>query len=221
VTQTAEQILEDGLERFGLNVEPLARGKLLAYANLVLKQNLQTNLTGARSLQEFVTEQVLDSVSVLTVFRLRAPALDLGSGAGLPGIPLAIVHPKLELVLLEPRAKRVEFLRKAVDELGLGNVKVIQSSAHGPGARELSQAMKTVLVRAVAEPAKALQLASGFVARGGFLVLYEGRAKSPARSESRIARKQGLSLVRAERVVVPGLGATRNIWIFQSPSPKG
>lgn len=215
MSQAAEQILVDGLQQLDLELDALARTKLLTYADLVLRHNLDTNLTGARSLQAFITEQLLDSLSVLTIFRPKAPVLDLGSGAGLPGIPLALVHPKHELVLLEPRTKRVEFLRKAVAELELGNVQIVKSSAKGPAARELSGAMKTVLLRAVAEPAKALTIGCSFLDPTGFLVLYQGRAKRPTGPELSVARRLDLSLVKAGPVHVPGLKAARNIWIFR------
>ncbi|HEV2038003.1 MAG TPA: RsmG family class I SAM-dependent methyltransferase, partial [Candidatus Eremiobacteraceae bacterium] len=114
--------LESGLHKLGVPNPANVSAKLLEFGTLLLAENQRTNLTGARDLDTLVREHFLDSLAPLTLLDLSSPIVDLGSGAGLPGIPVAIAYPDKDVVLVEPRAKRVAFLQSVVGTLGLGNV---------------------------------------------------------------------------------------------------
>ena len=102
---------------------PASRDALLSYVALVFRWQRIANLTGAPDPATFVRQHVSDSLSVLPHVG-AGPLADIGSGAGLPGLVLAIAQPALEVVLVEPRGKRARFLEQARIELGLSNVSV-------------------------------------------------------------------------------------------------
>lgn len=120
-------ILETGYRALmGFDLPPAARDSLLAYLDLLAHWNKTYNLTSVRDPAEMVSRHVLDSLSVLPWLR-GATLLDAGSGAGLPGIPLAIVRPELQVTLLDSVGKKVRFLRHVQRELELPNVFPVQA----------------------------------------------------------------------------------------------
>jgi 16S rRNA (guanine527-N7)-methyltransferase len=215
VTEPPEDQLEAGLRALGIPHAAAVSAKLIHFGKVLLEENKRTNLTGARSIDDLIKEHFLDSLAPLKFVELVQPIVDVGSGAGFPGIPAAIAFPNKKIVLLEPRAKRAEFLSVAARKLGLKNVSVIKSSARGPGAAPVAGKAGTVLIRAVAQPAIAFGLGLPLLRPGGHLVLYEGRAARATREDRRAAATAGAGDLRIRRVVVPGLSATRHAWIVR------
>ena len=124
---TPDAALDRGLGELGLELGPAARERLLGYLALLVKWNRTYNLTAIRDPLAMVTHHVLDSLSVLPhlpLAALRPRVADAGSGAGLPGIPLAIARPQWHVALAESSQKKAAFLRQAAIELALGNVEV-------------------------------------------------------------------------------------------------
>ena len=124
---TPDAALDRGLGELGLGLGPAARERLLGYLALLVKWNRTYNLTAIRDPLAMVTHHVLDSLSVLPhlpLAALRPRVADAGSGAGLPGIPLAIARPQWRVALAESSQKKAAFLRQAAIELALGNVEV-------------------------------------------------------------------------------------------------
>jgi 16S rRNA (guanine527-N7)-methyltransferase len=118
----AEQ-LSAGIRELGLDVSTEAREKLLAYLQLMAKWNRVYNLTALRNPGEWVTHHLLDSLSVLP--HIRGPVVaDVGSGAGLPGLVLAIVRPDWHVISVEAVDKKAAFQRQVAAELALANVRV-------------------------------------------------------------------------------------------------
>ncbi len=221
MTLDPRKLLEAGLERLKIANPTATAAKLAEFGTLLLASNQQTNLTGAKDLASLVTEHFLDSLAPLALVELSSPVVDVGSGAGFPGIPAAIAFPQQIIVLLEPRAKRAAFLQSAVSRLGLGNVSVIKASALGPGAASLHGKAGTVLMRALAEPEKAIGLGSVLVRPGGDLVLYEGRRARPT-PEQRKAAARMKGEIDVRRVFVPGLPSVRHVWVVRrslEPAP--
>ena len=177
---------------------------LLAYLDLLHRWNRTYNLTAIRDPDAMVVLHLLDSLAMAThVGGLRTLA-DLGTGPGLPGIPLAIAHPQLQVALVESNGKKARFLREAVRTLGLANARVLESRAE-----------------AVAEPggfdaitARALATLADILAVGGHLLAADGEllAMKGARPDEEIAAlPAGWQLRAVEPLVVPGLGAERHL----------
>lgn len=120
---TPEAVIADGARALGLDLDASVPARLARYSELVLKWNRVANLTGARGVSEFARRFVVDALAVSPW--VEGPRVaDLGSGAGLPGLVLAVALPALEFHLVEPRARRARFLEQARMDLGLANVRV-------------------------------------------------------------------------------------------------
>lgn len=116
--------LENGLAAMGLSINVPVQQKLLAYLALIYKWNKVHNLTAVREPAEMVTLHLLDSLAVLPHIQAER-LLDVGSGAGLPGIPLALCLPQMRVTVLDSSHKKASFMRQAKAELGVDNLEVI------------------------------------------------------------------------------------------------
>jgi 16S rRNA (guanine527-N7)-methyltransferase len=118
-----------GLERLDLKLPTATIDQLLAYLDLLARWNRVYNLTAVRSIDDMVDRHILDSLAVIGPLRGAASLVDVGSGAGLPGIPLALACPELAVVLCESSDKKCAFLRQACITLGLTRITVYQGRA--------------------------------------------------------------------------------------------
>lgn len=157
-----------------------AADKLVRYQELVEEWNGRINLTGDASFEAMLDRHLMDSLTPLTVEGLLpqgASLIDVGSGAGLPGIPLAIARPDLKVTLLDSMQKRVGFLRAAKEALELENVRVVharaEEAAHDPAYRER---FDIAAARAVAKLPALQELLLPFARTGGKCVCYKGPA---------------------------------------------
>lgn len=214
--------------REGLGTLKVARAdevaeRLVMFAEMVIEANRSTNLIGSESVDAMIGPHLLDSLSVLQHARLASPAVDIGSGAGLPGLPIAIAVPRLRIVLLEPRKKRYEFLNAVVKALALQNVEVMQSTAETAGRGGWRERAGTVLIRALAKPPVALELGVPLLSKGGRLLMYEGKIVSPDSMTLAVGDMLGARLISTTPVSVPSLSAERHLWVFEkiSPTPQG
>jgi 16S rRNA (guanine527-N7)-methyltransferase len=118
-----EQILSNGLAESGLQLDARSRAQLLDYVALIVKWNRVYNLTSVRKPQDMLTRHILDSLVVLP--HIVGPrVLDVGTGAGLPGLVLAIARPEWDIVLLDSSNKKLRFVRQCITELNLDNATV-------------------------------------------------------------------------------------------------
>ena len=122
--QDLRATLEDGIQRLGLTLPEGAVDALLAYLAMLVKWNRAYNLTAVRDPGEMVARHLLDSLAVVPYLH-GEHIIDVGTGAGLPGIPLAIAYPERSFVLLDSNSKKTRFLVQAKAELGLGNIEVV------------------------------------------------------------------------------------------------
>lgn len=206
--------LAQGLAALGLDAATLAPD-LLRYLALLNEWNAIHNLTGIRDPQEQVTKHLLDSLSVLPwVPESGGRLLDVGSGAGLPGIPLALARPGLEVTLLDSRKKKVQFCQTAIDALGLAGtgsaprVRAVHARCeafHGPR-------FDVIVSRAFSSLAE-------FVALTGHLGDKDSRwlAMKGTRPDAEIAAVEGgrFRVAAVHPVQVPGLDAERCLVILR------
>jgi len=193
--------LEQGLVALGL---PLASApRLLDYLALLQRWNGTYNLTAIRDPREMLIKHLFDSLAMHPFVDAQRLA-DLGTGAGLPGIPLAIAKPDLQVSLVESNGKKARFLRQAVRELGLDNARVLESRAENvpePGAFD-------------AITARALDRLAGIIAVGGHLLRPDGRllAMKAARIDEEAAElPPGWRVIAVHTLAVPGLDAARHL----------
>jgi len=155
------------LAAVGLPVADEASAALAKFVELLLRWNRVYNLTGIRGADEILDRHLIESFALRALLR-GARVADVGTGAGLPGVPLAIVEPDRTFTLIESRAKRVRFLRHVVAELNLGNTEVAHSRAEH---LRVDRPFDTVLARAVAPPAELLSICRHLTAPGSILLL--------------------------------------------------
>ncbi|MGB0466006.1 MAG: 16S rRNA (guanine(527)-N(7))-methyltransferase RsmG [Pontibacterium sp.] len=143
-----KQTLTKGIQQMSLSVSDAQVDKLMDYLNLLIKWNKAYNLTAVRDPAEMVSRHLLDSLSILPYIR-NAPIIDVGSGPGLPGIPLAICRPDLAVTTLDSNGKKTRFQLQAKLELGLDNLTVVHERVEkyqvAPFTQVVSRAFASLL----------------------------------------------------------------------------
>jgi len=168
---TLEEQVAGGIAAMGLPVPGEASWTLARYLELIAKWNRVHNLTAVREPEQMVVLHVLDSLSVLPHLPPAGTLVDVGSGPGLPGIPLAIARPALAVTLLDSSHKKCAFLRQAKTELGLANVEIVcdRVESWNPAMR-----FDMVVSRAFSELSDFVAQAQHLVAPGGRMIAMKG-----------------------------------------------
>lgn len=200
---TPAEILAEGAGKLALNLPSTTQDKILAFLQLLARWNRVYNLTARRSPQEWMTHHVLDSLAVLP--HVRGPLLlDVGSGAGLPGLILAMARPDWRVVSVETVDKKASFQRQAVAELGLANVQV---EACRVEELALSDKSDTVISRAFSSLGEFVNLTRDLLKPGGEWAAMKGRVPR----EEITALPEDVKVSRVLALKVPGLNAERCI----------
>lgn len=196
-------VLVEGARELGIELSDEQVTKLLAHLDILDDWNTRMNLTAIRERPQQITKHLLDSLTMHPW--LQGPRVaDIGSGAGFPGIPLAIVAPDMQFALLESVGKKCRFLEQVRDSLGLANVEVVQSRAE---TYQPARRFDTVLARAVGPVADLVKYAGGLVGGGGRFLAMKGRYP-----EEELARKlNGWKVAAVHRLHVPGLDEERHL----------
>jgi 16S rRNA (guanine527-N7)-methyltransferase len=196
-----------GLSKLAIEAEPNVVEQLLAYLSELQQWNRAYNLTAVRDPLEMVPRHLLDSLSILPWLRGER-LLDVGTGAGLPGIPLAIVEPGRRWALLDSNGKKTRFLRHVVRTLGLDNVSVIEGRAE---AHRPSQAPDCITARALATLPDLVALVAHLCPPGGRILAMKGRL-----NEAELAAvPEPFQLLGRQRLTVPGLASERNLIVIE------
>ena len=195
--------LLDGARALALELDEARLAKLTAHLDLLDEWNARMNLTAIRDRPSQLTKHLLDSLTVLPYLRGDRIA-DIGSGAGFPGIPLAIVEPQRHFALIESTGKKCRFLEHVRDTLGLANVEVVQSraEAYKPDVR-----FDTVIARAVGPVADLVKAAGPLVVGGGRLLCMKGRYPGAELA----AKLNGWKVAAVHPLTVPGLAEERHL----------
>ena len=200
-----QAILEQGIADAGLEISQPSQQKLLAYLALMQKWNKVHNLTAVRDPDEMVTLHLLDSLAVLPFIDGKS-LLDVGSGAGLPGIPLAICLPELKVTVIDSNQKKVSFMRQAKAELGIANLEVL-----GGRVEEIQPDHKfdIVISRAFSDLSLFISLTYQLCdAHGKWLAM---KGVYPDAELVELEQKTKLKPSKVEVLKVPGLEAQRHL----------
>lgn len=166
--------LRAGIRQLALELTEDQIQKLAAYIDLLVKWNKAYNLTAIREPQEMVVKHLLDSLAIVPHIN-QSPLLDVGTGPGLPGIPLAITRPDLDLTLLDSNGKKTRFLTQAKVSLGLDNVTVIHGRVEDAIAdQKTDKRFQIVTSRAFASLSDMVTLARDTLAEDGHFVAMKG-----------------------------------------------
>jgi 16S rRNA (guanine527-N7)-methyltransferase len=203
----AEQ-LERGIAALGLAIDQATQMRLLDYTALIGKWNQVYNLTAIREPEKMVSHHLLDCLAVLPHIAPRR-LLDVGSGAGLPGIPLALALPGIHVTLLDSNHKKCAFLRQAVLELGLKNVDVCSERVETWKPQEK---FDVIISRAFSELAEFVRLTRHLLAPGGVFAAMKGL--NPHEEIEKLP--EGCQALQVLPLSVPGLEAGRHLVIVKA-----
>lgn len=200
-------VFDDGLAALGLDLPAATRARLLAFGELLLKWNRVYNLTAIRRPQEVVTHHLLDSLAVLPHLAAVNRLADIGSGGGLPGIPLAIARAGLAVSSVETVNKKASFQQQAKIELGLNNFQALNVRVEN---LKPEQGFDGVISRAFSSLKDFVDLAGHLVADGGALYAMKG-----VRPDDELAAlPAGWTLRALHALTVPGLDAERHLLVI-------
>jgi 16S rRNA (guanine527-N7)-methyltransferase len=198
-----QQEIQQGCTALQIDVTDTAAEKLAGFIGLLEKWNRVYNLTAVRDPQAMVVRHILDSLVVLP-FLTDGSLLDVGTGAGLPGLPIAIARPGLPVTLLDANAKKLRFVRQAVFELGLSNVEVAQSRMQ---EYQPARSFDMVISRAVANLSELYRQTARLVSPGGRILFMKGSLHAEEIQEL----EPGRETLHIERLKIPGLKAERHL----------
>ncbi len=208
--------MRKGCEALGVTVGEDVPGRLHRLMGELLKWNAKVNLTANTAPDEVLEKHFLDSLAVLPEVEGAGSVLDVGAGAGFPGLPLKIAREALAVTMVDAVGKKVGYLKAVVTTPGLGltGTKAVHTRAEGkPDAEGLPRADR-VLARAFMDLPDWLDLAPAYLAPGGHVVAMLGKASGEdvLRAE---ADKRGLELVSARAYRLPFSGAERQVAAFR------
>ncbi|MDO9449880.1 MAG: 16S rRNA (guanine(527)-N(7))-methyltransferase RsmG [Rugosibacter sp.] len=203
--------LQQGLTALGLALPESAQEQFLGYLMLLKKWNATYNLTSIREESAMLTQHLLDSLSILPHLEKSALVarrwMDVGSGAGLPGIPLAIACPQIQMALIDSVDKKTAFQRQVKIELGLSNLTILGGRVENQPAAQCD----AVISRAFAELADFVSLAGHLLAEGG--ALYAMKGQLPHEEIARLPA--GWHVAQCLPLKVPGMAAERHLIVLQ------
>ena len=203
-----EEQLSAGVSALGLALSPVDQQRLLTYLALLDKWNRVYNLTAVRETERMVSHHLLDSLAIVPYVE-TGRILDVGSGGGLPGIPLAIARPELQVTLIDSVAKKTAFLLQAKAELGLENVAVVTGRVE---AHQDPAGFDTITSRAFSDLKEFVTLTRHLLAPGGRWLAMKGLYP-----HEEIAALPNWVKLHSEHVLtIPHLDATRHLIILEA-----
>lgn len=216
-----ETILAEGLRQQSQNIGQAEQQKLLQFVALLTKWNKTYNLTSIRDPQEMVTLHLLDSLVMLPFFSEQGieRVLDVGTGGGIPGIPLAICLPEIDFVLMDARGKKIRFIQTVIAQLGLKNVQGVHARVEDYKV-ENDQQFDRIISRAFASLEDMLQLCQHLCHKKGKFLAMKGQIP-----EEEIAQlPEGFRIEEINDLSIFGLNAQRHliqIAFNKSTHPEG
>lgn len=193
--------LSEGLTALNLSHSPTQRKCLIDFLKLLHKWNRAYNLTAIQDIKTAVDLHLLDSLTVLPYLKGNC-SLDIGTGAGFPGIPLAIMDKEHSFTLLDSQAKKTRFIQQAVIELGIRNVQIVTQRVENYFPECL---FDSVLTRAYATLGEIFSVSGRFLAPGGKILALKGRFPE---DELRALRRDS---VHVHRLILPGVEVERHL----------
>lgn len=211
--------LEQMAGALGLTMRPGEAALLERFENLLLAANQETNLTRIVDRRDVLIKHHLDSLTAFLAadFPPDGTVIDVGSGGGLPGIPLKIHRPDLQVSLLESSRKKCDFLREASRDLALPGLSVLEGRAEDLGRQPmLRESFDVAVARAVAHLAVLAEICLPFVKVGGVLLAMKGAGgEAEARAASAATEALGGSLRRVLRVTLPEGAGERSLVVIE------
>lgn len=212
MTESEAGQLRQGAARLGVAIDASAVTRLGRFLDLLDIWNRRLRLTGDRDRRVLLGKHVVDSLAVVPELPEAGMVVDVGSGAGFPGIVLACVRPELSFALIEPRRRPTSFLSEVIRTVPLPSVLALEMRAEEAAQAAAVAGRARLVVSRALRVDRLLELAPGFLAADGLLVAMQ----TPSLSEDQAGRRaqaRGLVLVRSRDYHLPG-GESRRLFVF-------
>lgn len=211
--------LRECISAIGLQLEPSQESDLLSHLGAVLKHNSRTNLTAITEPRDAIRLHIVDSLCLVPYIKnYQNRLMDIGSGAGYPGMAIAIACPWLDVTMLESNNKKHSFLTQEIQRLGLSRAVALNLRAEE--ACDIAGGMEIVTARAVAALVALVELSAPLLVEGGELYAMKGRTQSAEIDEAmRAAPQCGMSFQSRHAYTLPLGSECREIWIFKKVGP--
>ncbi|SET72116.1 16S rRNA m(7)G-527 methyltransferase [Natronincola peptidivorans] len=213
------KLLMEGSSQLGVKIEEEQTKKFIKYKELLLEWNQKMNLTAIEEEREVIIKHFLDSISCVQVNQLenKGRMIDVGTGAGFPGIPLKVIFPKLKLTLLDSLNKRINFLKEVCLQLELTEVEFVHGRAEDYGQNKAyRENYEYAIARAVAPLNILAEYCLPFVKIGGYFICQKGKALEDELIEGEKAVKiLGGKIVDKKDITLPFSDITHNILVIE------
>lgn len=209
------EILIKAANEYGLDLSPAQVEGLTSYFEMLVEWNEKVNLTAITEPQDVAVKHMVDSLSCYDegIFKTGATIIDVGTGAGFPGLPLKIFRPDLKLTLFDSLNKRILFLKAVAEKLGIDDIHFVHSRAEDGGkSKQLREQYDIAVSRAVAKLDVLCEWCLPFVSVGGFFIALKGSRYSEEVNEATGAiQRLGGEITKIQKIKLPGLDDVRAI----------
>lgn len=212
-------ILEEGCAALGITLNETQKEQFLQYYELLIEWNEVMNLTAITEFEEVITKHFVDSLSIVKGLDMEKinTCIDVGTGAGFPGIPIKIVFPHIQVTLLDSLNKRLKFLNEVISKLGLKEIQTVHGRAED-GARkaEYREQFDLSVTRAVAKVSVISEYCLPYVKEGGYFTAYKSGKVGEELTEGKSAIfLLGGKLEKTEEFLLPGTDMERSLVIIK------
>lgn len=206
---------KNGLDSLQIELSENQINQFLTYYELLIEWNQSMNLTAITEFEDVICKHFLDSLSIVKIMDMNhvKNLIDIGTGAGFPGVPLKIAFPNIQVILLDSLNKRLKFLNEVIDQLGLSDIKTIHGRAEDYGNDiEYREKFDLCVSRAVANLSTLSELCIPFVKKDGFFISYKSEKASEELSQAKHAIfLTGGELCDSKEFVLEGSDFNRNL----------
>jgi 16S rRNA (guanine(527)-N(7))-methyltransferase RsmG len=203
--------LETIISGCGIALDRSQLDQLWGYHRMLRSANAELNLTRIHNFENMVLKHYVDSLLVLKFVELPSPLIDMGSGPGLPGVPLKIARPDVTMILAEPRGARAEFLEEVCGRLKLADVEVFA----GKVGSKFPKKVQGVITRAVASIPETLDRVRNCLEVGGKMIFMKGPDCSDEIAEAKISHAESFRLVLDQAYQIPGTSHDRRLVVYE------